>query len=391
MTPAARFASAIEILDAWLGGSSLDGAYRHWSRNARYAGSSDRAAIRDLVFDAVRRRRSYSGLGGTDTGRGLMIGALRAAGVSVSDVFNGRGHAPAPLSQPELAIDRELTRAEWLDVPDWLLPRFEEALGDRAETVMRTLRDRAPIHLRVNTLNIDREDVIERLSEVSISAEPHPTVETAITVTEGARRLPQSEVIEEGLAELQDASSQAVIARLAGPSDSRILDYCAGAGGKSLALCDLFDAEVHAHDIDPDRMSDLPARAQRAGVDIGYRTTAELKDEAPYDLVLCDAPCSGSGTWRRDPEGKWMLTPDRLAGICGIQSEILEDVGANVRLGGRLAYVTCSVFKEENEDRAAAFLAAHERWSLIDEHRIDPSETGDGFYLAVFQRGPRTT
>ncbi|SLN13570.1 RsmB/NOP family class I SAM-dependent RNA methyltransferase [Roseisalinus antarcticus] len=386
MTPAARNAGAIGILDHWLGGQPLEAAYQGWARGARYAGSSDRAAVRDLIYDAARRRRSYAALGGSETGRGLVIGALRAAGIPTSDVFSGQGHAPPPLSQEELDLRRTPGRAEALDLPDWLIAPFEAALGPETEQVLHLFRDRAQTHLRINGRNGDRDQVIARLAEAGVVARPHPTVDTAVIVDEGGRRLPRSGVIDAGLAELQDAASQRIVAWLCRDAPGRVLDYCSGAGGKALAFADMTGAEVVAHDIAPARMADLPARAARAGVAIATCATADLPRLKPFDLVFCDAPCSGSGTWRRDPEAKWRLTPERLRGFAETQAEVLETATGLVAEGGSLAYATCSVLREENEVRVEAFLRDTPGWRLADSLRITPTEASDGFFVAVFRR-----
>ncbi|EAR52250.1 NOL1/NOP2/sun family protein [Oceanicola granulosus HTCC2516] len=376
----------MEVLDLWLSGLPLEAAWQRWYRGARYAGSSDRAAIRDLVYAAVRRRRSAAALGGgAATGRGLILGLLRAEGVDPEGVFTGTGHAPPPLTDAERAGPGALTRAERLDVPDWLLLRIEAALGPRTEDALAAMQVRADVHLRVNTRRADRAALVARLVDAGLEAAPHGEVDTAITIAGDARKLARTGAVDEGLAELQDAASQAVVARLAERPAARVLDYCAGGGGKALAFADLLDAEIVAHDIAPARMADLPARAARAGQQIATRGTSELAGEA-FDLVFCDAPCSGSGSWRRDPEGKWRLTPARLDELVAVQAGVLAQAHRLVAPGGRLGYATCSVLAEENEAQAAAFLAAHAGWRQCDALRLVPGDVGDGFFLAVFER-----
>ena len=170
------------------------------------------------------------------------------------------------------------------------------------------------------------------------------------------------------------------------PDHGKVLDFCAGGGGKALAMADRSTAELQAHDAQPSRMKDLPARAARAGVQIGLTETAALAHEAPFALVLCDAPCSGAGAWRRSPEGKWALTADRLTELTAIQESILSQAAPLVAADGVLAYATCSVLTVENEARVEAFLAANPEWLLVASRRWDPGPSGDGFFLAQFQR-----
>lgn len=167
---------------------------------------------------------------------------------------------------------------------------------------------------------------------------------------------------------------------------ARVLDFCAGGGGKVLALAARHEATWFAHDAAPDRMRDLPARAARAGVKVTQLDQGAVTEAAPFDVVLCDVPCSGSGTWRRTPEAKWALTPERLHALCDTQRNILEHVQALLRPGGLLAYSTCSVLAEENEAQVAGFEAAYPGWTREDTRRWPISDIGDGFYLATLRK-----
>jgi 16S rRNA (cytosine967-C5)-methyltransferase len=227
---------------------------------------------------------------------------------------------------------------------------------------------------------------VASLAENNIQAQPHPIANTAILVTEGARRLKQCDAYLSGMVELQDGSSQAAMAGLDLRSVARLLDYCAGGGGKALALAARSDAAILAHDIDPARMADLPARAARADVNITTVETGALRDQPLFDLVLCDAPCSGSGTWRRTPEAKWRLTPDRLDQLTGIQAQVLADAAPLVAPGGQLIYATCSVLTVENEAQVTAFIAAHPGWVVRETHSFPVSGGGDGFFVAHLMR-----
>ncbi|QJF51273.1 RsmB/NOP family class I SAM-dependent RNA methyltransferase [Roseobacter ponti] len=385
MTPGARVAAAIGILDAIGEGQAAEQALTRWARGSRYAGSKDRAAVRDHVFDVLRRRRSAAAMGAGADGRALMIGSLRLQNLPPDDFFTVEGHAPAPLSDQERSVpavpDDDGTR--W-NLPDWLLPEFRRSLGEGADAAGSLLGTRAPVTLRVNTGRIAREDAVTRLAAEGMINAPNPVAETALDVTEGARRIRNSASFTEGLVELQDAASQAVAAGL--PEGARVLDYCAGGGGKALAIAADPARAVFAHDIDPRRMKDLGQRAARAGVHITELATADLGAAAPFDVVFCDAPCSGSGAWRRSPDGRWTLTPERLEELAEIQQQILDAAASLVAPAGVLAYATCSVLRVENEDAVEAFLSRNPGWTCIHSERINLSQHSDGFFAAHLTR-----
>lgn len=385
MTPGARVAAAIEILGDMSGGLATEQALTRWARRSRFAGSKDRAAIRDHVFDVLRSKPLAAHLGNGHDPRELMIGLMRLQSVDLASIFSGEGHAPSPLDEneqqaPAAATDIPTT---WC-LPEWLLPLFKDAFGEGAQDAALALQDRAPIALRVNTAKKDVSSVQNALQAQGVETTQNKLCATALTVTSGARQIRNSTVYQDGLVELQDAASQAVAAAV--PPGGRVLDYCAGGGGKALALAANGSQQVFAHDSDPRRMSDLPRRAARAGVDITQIATADLQAQAPFDTILCDAPCSGSGAWRRSPEGKWTLTPARLDELTGIQDGILDAASLLVAPNGTLAYATCSIFAEENEARADAFLARHKRWSQVYQCRYAIDEDGDGFFTTHLRR-----
>ena len=216
MTPAARHQAAIEILALILEGEAAEKALTTWGRRNRYAGSKDRAAVRDYVFSALRCRRSFAVLGGAETGRGLTLGALRAEGSAPEAVFSGQGYGPSPLEDAELTAPRDFaSAAERLDIPDWVWPSFSSSLGDQAEAAATALQTRAPVHLRVNLLRGNRANAIEALAEEGIICAPHPASETALDVTTGARKTRNSTRFADGRAELPDAPPQPAAARAA--------------------------------------------------------------------------------------------------------------------------------------------------------------------------------
>ncbi|WP_199260891.1 RsmB/NOP family class I SAM-dependent RNA methyltransferase [Paracoccus binzhouensis] len=382
MTPAARADAAIAILDRILAGQPAEAALLRWSRASRFAGSGDRAAVRDLVFDSLRRLRSRAALGGARSGRGLMLGLCREEGTDPDTIFTGDRHAPPPLSETERAGGQPPDAEAALDLPGWILPAWRAALGRDAEAVALAMRDRAPVWLRVNLHRAEPAAAAAALAEEDIAAESHAELPSALRVTRGARRLSGSRAWREGLVELQDLSPQMACAQL--PAHGSLLDFCAGGGGKALALAARGAGPVTAHDIDAGRMTDLPARAGRAGLRI--RIAAPGKVTGRFDTVVADVPCSGSGTWRRTPDAKWRLTPGDLQRLLGLQAGILDQAAGFVAPGGHLAYMTCSLLTAENEDQLAAFLAHNPQFEEILQRRYSPLTASDGFYLALMRR-----
>jgi 16S rRNA (cytosine967-C5)-methyltransferase len=385
MTPGARVAAAIAVLDQINDGAAAEQALTAWARGSRYAGSKDRAAVRDYVFDVLRARRSL----GDGDGRSLMMRLSRREGWPTDALFSGEGHAPAPLTQAEeaaLAQDLDLSQAARCDLPDWLWPVWQDSLGDQAEPAAIAQQGRADVFLRVNQRRGTTDEAAVKLAQEGIATQPHPTIAGCLRVTENPRRVKTSTAYQDGLVELQDAASQFAIGAVPVAKDARILDYCAGGGGKALGFADLRQAAVYAHDIDQRRMRDLPARAQRAGVPIGLLDTLAVVDQAPYDVVFCDAPCSGAGTWRRTPDAKWRLTQARLTALMQSQDEVLTGAAPLVAQGGVLAYATCSVLTCENDGAIARFLANNAEWAVQQRYQLLPTNDGDGFFLTILKR-----
>lgn len=385
MTPGARVAAAIAVLDQIQAGAVAEQALTTWARGSRFAGSKDRAAVRDHVFDVLRAKRSL----GDGTGRQLMQRLVLREGWRIEDLFSGDGHAPDPLTPDEqdaLAEPLALSDAARCDLPDWLWPLWQDSLGDRAEATAKVQQGRADVFLRVNTRKGTVDAAIAGLAKDGVGVVAHPTVAGCLRVIANPRRVKTSAAYLAGLVELQDAASQAAIRRVAVPDKARVLDYCAGGGGKALGFADLYEAEVYAHDIAPQRMRDLPARAGRAGITIGTIATDALNQQPKFDVVFCDAPCSGSGTWRRTPDAKWRLTPQDLAILMQSQAEVLAKAAPLVTEGGQLVYATCSVLADENTRRVKAFCDANAEWQITDEHQRYPDADGDGFYSCVLRR-----
>ena len=382
MTPAARASAAITVLDRILSGEPAEQALTNWGRASRFAGSGDRHAVRDLVYDALRCKRSFAALGGGMTGRGLVLGGLRAAGHDPADLFTGEGHAPAVVTAADAG--RRPEGAEALDIPDWIFSSLKNALGDDLEATLQEMRRRAPVFLRVNARKASLALAQARLADEGIVTQAVAGVQFGLEVTENARKVQNSSAYSEGLVELQDASSQAVVEALPLRDGMRVLDHCAGGGGKTLAMAGRAGVRLYAHDAAPGRLRDLPPRAARAGVKV--RISENPEETAPYDLILTDVPCSGSGSWRRDPMGKWALTEARLTQLTALQADILDRVLPMLADKGVLAYATCSMLREENEDQIAAFLARHSGWTCRLQQRFSPISGGDGFFIALLSR-----
>lgn len=386
MTPAARVAAAIEILNDMSEGRAAEQALTRWARQSRFAGSKDRAAVRDHVFDVLRLKETVAALGEGTSGRALMLGLLRYHNLDPSDFFTGQGYGPVPLSDAEqnCAVDHATAAALW-NLPAWIVPEFERSLGPDADATAEQLKRRGPVTLRANLKKSDLTTAIQELAKDGVVALANPVSPTALTLTEGARRVKNATAYQTGLVELQDAASQAVVDAL--PAAVTCLDYCAGGGGKALAMAAQPGRTVYAHDSDPARMKDISPRAMRAGVAIDELATEQLRARMPFDLVLCDAPCSGSGAWRRAPEAKWHFDKDRLEELLAVQQEILNDASHLIAEGGCLVYATCSLLKVENEDQIEAFLAAHPAWRCVYQKRWPLSANCDGFFTAHLTRG----
>jgi 16S rRNA (cytosine967-C5)-methyltransferase len=392
MTPNARYASAIECLDRILNGEPAEKTLTNWARSNRYAGSKARAAVRDIVCDCLRQKRSLMHLAGFDGARGVVSGHILTAGGDVDAVFTGERFAAAVLNDQErtyIGKPKETpSDTVQLDVPDWIMPKLQTALADDCEASLRALQNRAPLDLRVNGKKTTLAAAQQALAKDDIETVVVDGVPTALRVTKNPRRVALSQAYLSGLVEIQDAGSQAVVGALPLTDVHSVLDYCAGGGGKTLGMAAVADGQTlfDAYDQNKARMKDLPERAKRSGVSVQILQADPVLAGKTYDLVLLDVPCSGTGAWRRNPDGKWRLTEGELQELLIVQADILSKTEKLVSPGGTLAYVTCSLLQEENEVQVEAFLKKHPDWSAIHTHRFHPSAGTDGFFLSALKK-----
>ncbi|HEX4177471.1 MAG TPA: RsmB/NOP family class I SAM-dependent RNA methyltransferase [Rhizomicrobium sp.] len=405
---------AIEILEGLDKTSQpTDRFLKAWFRTRRFAGSKDRRAIAEQVFSVQRHRARLGHRLGSDAPRALMIASLLEEGADAAALFTG-GYGPAPLTDAERASMAATPSPApgWVtgEYPEWLEPELARAFGPGFSQAMAALIPRAPTDLRVNTLKAKREEVIAALHAEGIAGASTPYAPHGIRIAGEAPNLFQSALFESGAFEFQDEAAQIASCLCQAAPDTRVLDLAAGAGGKSLALAAAMQnrGEIVACDVRGEALFELQKRAARAGVTIIKTVALEhAQPSGQFDLVLVDAPCSGSGTWRRQPELRWRLTPARLAELTEIQDRLLDQAAALAGPGGRLIYATCSILPVENQDRAAAFQSRHpgfvpldlaESWpqsaaagplpGLSRDFRASPGLTGtDGFYCAGFRRG----
>jgi 16S rRNA (cytosine967-C5)-methyltransferase len=396
MTPAARLQAVIEILGTDTA-QPLDRQLKAWFRDRRFAGSKDRRAITERVYAIFRQHAHLAHRMAGDAPRALAIAALLADGEDPEAFFTG-GYGPGPLTDAEraaIAVAPSSAPA-WVDgeYPHWLEAELLRAFSGRLPEEMAGLQQRAPVDLRVNTLKAKRDDVLTVLRGDGFACVALDDLAGAIRCPPGAA-LTAHPLYESGAFEIQDASAQRAVALCGAQPGMRVLDLAAGAGGKSLALAAAMrgQGEIVACDIRGPALVELERRAVRAGAGNirTYLLGMPLADAAlaqPFDVVLLDAPCSGSGTWRRQPELKWRLTSERLTQLIGIQDELLARAAAATRPGGRLVYATCSILPRENQDRVEAFLSAHPVFVRAQpDFHASPVATGsDGFYAAILIR-----
>jgi 16S rRNA (cytosine967-C5)-methyltransferase len=422
-----RLAAAIEVLeDISRRHRPAAEALKDWGLSHRFAGGGDRAAIGNIVYDALRRKRSASWLLGQETPRAAGFGALMLeqgqTAQALNEALDGDKFAPEPLSADELqaAAERQLADAPpavRADVPDWCVPLFEQAFGADWVEQGAALAARPPLDIRVNTLKAERAKVLAELEGTGAGAANLAPNGIRIAPIDGAGRHPNVQAepaFQKGWFEVQDEGSQ-IAAELAGARPGmQVLDFCAGAGGKTLALSASMEnrGQIFAYDSEKVRLAPIFDRLRRSE-NRNVQVVSKPAELAPLagnmDLVLVDAPCTGSGTWRRRPDAKWRLTQRQLDARKAEQAAILDAARAYVRPGGLLAYITCSVFQEENGEQIAAFCERDPGFSPVD-HRalwdshfpahkaaarigaeggisLSPASSGtDGFYFCALRK-----
>jgi 16S rRNA (cytosine967-C5)-methyltransferase len=428
MRPGARISAAIDVLAEVIERHRpVSLALSDWGKAHRFAGSGDRSAIGNLVYDALRRRSSLAFAMGADTARAIALGAApEALGVTPEAVIamcTGEDHAPAALEAREtaglLTPPADAPPHVAADAPEWLWPELVEQFGDRAVAEGQALARRAPADLRVNALKATRERVLKSLASFAPAATPWSPLGVRIAAPSGPSRTPnlQAEAAyQAGWFEVQDEGSQlAAILSGAGPRQ-QVLDLCAGAGGKTLAMAAAMQntGQIYAYDDDRERLKAIFERIKRGAVRNvqvlrarDEKALAALGDR--FDLVLVDAPCTGTGVWRRRPEAKWRLKEANLAARMAEQVAVLDTAARHVKPGGRLVYVTCSLLARENTGQVRAFLERHadfhvvpyaEAWRAAlgstppgsadgnsESLLLTPASHGtDGFFIAVLER-----
>jgi len=436
MTPGARLQAAIDLLSAiHAGASPADRVSAAFFRERRYIGGSDRRAVIDRVYEVLRRRAAldwWLGQTGAPSDRLRMIAALALiAGWTADRIagsFDGGKYRPAPLDEDERRLAKTLEgkallspdQPEWVrfEFPEWMTDSLHRLFGPRLEPEMGALRAEAPLDLRVNTLKATRDEAMAALVLYGVEPKTTPLSPLGLRV-QGRPPLATLPAFQEGLVEVQDEGSQLAALLADAQPGMRVVDFCAGAGGKTLAMAAAMEnkGRLVACDVLQGRVERAAARLQRAGVHNVERRGLTSENDAwvkrhagGFERVLVDAPCTGVGTWRRNPDAKWKLTPDYVKELVDLQHRILASAARLVKPGGRLIYATCSLLPEENETQIEGFLAQHADFAVlpiadvwrdsIGSHkyagpcpaadnylRLTPAQHGtDGFFVAVLQR-----
>jgi len=431
MTPAARLSAAIELID------TLDAqrvpaakALKDWGTAHRYAGSGDRSAIAGLLWDVLRRRASSAWIMGDDSSRARLLGMLKLERKldveAISALCDGGRFALAPLSDAE----REALASRTLegapapvagDYPEWLDPTLADMFGEDRVAETAAMATRAPLDMRVNTLKATREKVLGQLAHLGVTETPWSPVGLRIVLGADARNpgIHAEESFIKGAVEVQDEGSQLAALLTAAKPGQQVIDLCAGAGGKTLALAAMMDGKgrLIATDSDKRQLAPIHERLSRAGAHNAEIRWPKGEDDtladihASADLVVIDAPCTGTGTWRRNPDAKWRIRPGALEIRLKEQIEVLDRAAPLVKPGGRIAYITCSVLPPENGAQVQAFLTRHPEFAIVPPAQtvtalwdkadafaeaalqtpegwlMTPRRTGtDGFFVSVLKR-----
>lgn len=437
MTPSARAQASIEILEqifsAWQSEKRFpaDKMLEQYLKSRKYIGSKDRGAIAELVYFVLRHKSAiewwlekYSQ---EKSGRMFALTALilrrEYTPQTMLEMTGDSQYAPSSLNDSEQKFIRSIAQADFtnpdmpkyvrLNYPQWMDEYLQNSFGDKLEAAMASMNEQAPTDLRVNTLKITREKLLEQLQAEGFACSPAPLSPIGIRL---AKRAPifTSQFFKEGHFEVQDEGSQIVALLVDAKSGQRVIDFCAGAGGKTLAIAATMEnkGRILAWDTSKKRLDQINIRLRRAGVHNVQTHVLESahdafikRHKATADRVLIDVPCSGSGTWRRNPDLKWRFTAKDLEEVQAVQKEILQSAARLVKVGGRLIYATCSIFKEENDAQIEAFLKEHNNFVVVRANKIwnkdisadddsnssyfcvTPHKDGvDGFFAAILER-----
>ncbi len=404
-------------------------ALSQWARGNRYAGSTDRAVIGHLVFDVMRQYSSLAALMDSNAPRALVLSCLSEAwGMKtdeIAELCDGSQFAPEALTEEERAfldkgLPKDLPDCVRGDYPAWLEESFAALFGNKAVEEGQAMSQRAPVDLRVNLLKGNKEKVKRALEKFGVTETPLSPVGLRVAPPEKDKKSPKVEADRshgKGQFEIQDEGSQIVSYMAGAKPGSQVLDLCAGAGGKTLALAAMMEnkGQVYAYDKDASRLRPIFERVRRANVrniqvlEAGDEEQLRAQYAGRMDVVLVDAPCSGTGTWRRKPDAKWRLTPEALEQRQQQQRDVLALAKVMPKAGGKMIYVTCSILPQENDDQIDAFLAENPEFSVIDWQQqwqdtlgtempesaannrhgltLTPRKHGtDGFYICVMQR-----
>lgn len=424
MKDPARLESVLEILAFHTASQKpLDQISHSYFKSRRYIGSKDRQAISTYVYGVMRHRASCDWWALERGLSPLLMPPLEAARIrllaylwivekitreKIGILFSGEQYAPAQLSDKERSIFTKLspleTQPPWVqgEFPEWIYPFLKRRFGENLKAEMEAFLCQASLDLRVNTLKTTREEALARLRQTGLAVSLSPLSPWGLRC-EGRENITQTTAFQEGLVEIQDEGSQLVVNRMDISPGQAILDLCAGAGGKTLALAAMLEnkGRIVATDTAMWRLKRTKERLRRAGafnVELRELTGSHDKwvkrQNERFDHVLIDAPCSGSGTWRRNPDQKWNITLQDIQELCALQKDLLEMAAPLVKRGGYLIYATCSLLWEENQDVAAAFLEKNPEFALIpcgldgsSFLSLSPLQNGtDGFFAAKFQK-----
>ena len=434
MRPAAQIQTAIELLEQIeIERRPADRLLSSYYRDRRYIGSKDKASISETVYAVLRQKGRLMWFAQEaevpNTPRSWIIVLQLLNKQDVDEFFTGEEYTPGILNENEANAQVKISHliqsnaidaapiAVRFNIPEWLVPQLQESLEGDFETEMQALQDRADLCVRVNTLKTKREDMQRLLQENDISSTVTKYSPWGLTIKQKVA-FNQLDAFKQGLFEVQDQGSQLIALITQVKAGQKVVDFCAGAGGKSLAMAAQMNNKgvIHACDVHTKRLENLTRRKKRAGVhNIQLHVLSSERDKwvkrqsGKADVVLIDAPCTGTGTWRRSPDARWNLEPQNLEALIALQANILTSAARLVKPGGKIIYATCSLLKCENEDQIQTFLTEFEDFepavfsaqSVFSEYeslneldidqdfqlRTSPAKTGmDGFFMSVLQR-----